>query len=451
MKKRLISVVAIIIAVVLIAVFSANSTNLPENGTPDELMQAVILENQCLSCHNPQAPVPFYAKIPFVGKLIAYDMFAGLRSIDLNAPLVNLQQGKPVADSVREKLLRVAQKNTMPPLQYVVVHWNSWLTKAERQVIIDWAMYARRKASNGMPSAEEFKTEPVQPLPEKVEINSAKAALGKILYFDTRLSGDNTISCASCHGLNTGGVDRSKYSKGIKGQFGDINAPTVFNAALNFCQFWDGRAKSLEEQAGGPPLNPVEMGSKDWDEIISKLNKDAALKAEFAKVYPDGITAKNITNAIAEFELTLLTPDSKFDLYLKGDKTAMAKDEIEGYELFKEHGCATCHAGVNLGGSSFEYMNGDYFAHRGNIAKPDLGRLNQTKSPVDEHKFKTPTLRNVAVTAPYYHDGSVATLKQATELMLKHQCRTTLPDSDVDKIVKFLETLTGKYEGKLLK
>ena len=451
MKKKLIPLIALLLAVVLLGVFVAHSTNLPESGTPDELVQAVLLENQCLACHNPDAPVPFYAKIPVAGKLIAYDMFAGLRSINLNAPLINLQQGKPVADSVREKLLRVAEKNSMPPLQYTAVHWKSWLTEAERQAIIDWAMYARQKAAQGLPSAAEFKKEPVQPLPDKIDINPQKAALGKILYFDTRLSGDNTLSCASCHDLKTGGVDRSKYSKGIKGQFGDINAPTVFNAALNFCQFWDGRAKNLEEQAGGPPLNPVEMGSKDWDQIISKLDKDAALKAQFAKVYPDGITAKNITNAIAEFELTLLTPDSKFDRYLKGDKAAMTKDEIEGYELFKEHGCATCHAGVNLGGSSFEYMNGDYFAHRGNISKPDLGRLNQTKSPVDEHKFKTPTLRNVAVTAPYYHDGSVKTLKEATELMLKHQSHTSLPDSDVDKIVKFLEALTGKYEGELLK
>ena len=179
--------------------------------------------------------------------------------------------------------------------------------------------------------------------------------MGFDLYHDTRLSGDNTISCATCHGLATAGVDRKQYSEGIDGQFGGVNAPTVYNSALNILQFWDGRAADLKEQAAGPPLNPVEMGSHSFDEISAKLAEDKELSKRFLEVYPEGFNQSTITDAIAEFEKTLLTP-SRFDKYLMGDKTALTAEEVAGYELFKENKCATCHTGVNLGGQSFEYM-----------------------------------------------------------------------------------------------
>jgi cytochrome c peroxidase len=226
---------------------------------------------------------------------------------------------------------------------------------------------------------------------------------------------------------------------------GPINAPTVFNAALNHRQFWDGRAGTLQEQAGGPPLNPIEMASTSWAQIIGKLQQDASLTEAFHKVYPDGYSGASITDAIAEFEKTLITP-SRFDAYLRGTKTSLNAMELRGYELFKGNRCATCHVGQNLGGRSFEMMGlkGNYFRDRGTaLSAADKGRLSVTGAGPDRYRFKTPTLRNVELTAPYFHDGSTGDLREAVCMMLKYQTGTELRDADVDALVAFLKALTG--------
>lgn len=301
--------------------------------------------------------------------------------------------------------------------------------------------------------APDFTNEPVRPIADSIAVDVRKVVLGDLLYHDTRLSADNTVSCASCHGLDTGGVDNKQYSEGVGGQFGGVNAPTVYNAAYNFVQFWDGRAGTLAEQAAGPPLNPVEMACESFDQIIGKLAEDKNFVLAFNEVYPDGLSEKNITNAIQEFEKTLLTPNSRFDRYLKGQKDAITTDEIAGYELFKKYDCATCHVGEILGGQSYELIGvkHDYFAERqAEMTEEDNGRFKQTQTERDRHRFKVPGLRNIELTAPYFHDGSMATMDDAVRAMAKYQLGIDLPQQEVDKIVGFLRTLTGEYKGKLL-
>jgi cytochrome c peroxidase len=303
----------------------------------------------------------------------------------------------------------------------------------------------------GAQSAFAQASEPIKPIPTDIKVDERKAALGEKLFSDKRLSKDNSVSCASCHALGTGGVDRASVSTGIGGVKGPINAPTVFNAGFNFRQFWDGRASSLEEQAAGPVHNPKEMGS-NWQEVIGKLSADKKLVALFKAAYPDGVQAKNIQSALAEFQRSLVTPNAKFDRYLRGEKNALTEDEQKGYQLFKNYGCVACHQGVNVGGNMYQVFGvmGDYFKQRGNISDADLGRYNVTKNEADKHMFKVPSLRNVALTPPYFHDGSVKTLHEAVEVMFRYQLGRSAPQSDKDLIVKFLQTLTGEFKGKPL-
>ena len=265
------------------------------------------------------------------------------------------------------------------------------------------------------------------------------------------------MSCATCHGIETAGVDNKQYSEGIAGQVGGINAPTSYNAAFNFVQFWDGRAATLADQAAGPPLNPVEMGSASFDEIAAKLAADEEFAAQFLAVYPEGLNEKTITDAIAEYEKTLLTPDCPFDLYLKGDKEALTAEQVEGYALFKDYKCATCHTGELMGGKSYEMMGqrANYFEDRevnvkSGLTDADNGRWAQTQIERDRYRFKTPTLRNVALTWPYYHDGSVQTLEEAISMMAEYQVGSKMNDSEVAKVKTFLDALTGKYQGQTL-
>lgn len=293
--------------------------------------------------------------------------------------------------------------------------------------------------------------EPIKPIPAASSIDARKVALGEQLFHDKRLSKDNSLSCASCHNLSKGGVDGLASSIGIGGAKGPINAPTVFNSSLNFRQFWDGRAASLEEQAAGPVHNPKEMGS-NWAEVLAKLASDEAFVGRFKAVYGDGLQAKNIQDAIATFERSLTTPNSRFDKYLKGEKSALSDTEVRGYQLFKAYGCVACHQGVNMGGNMFQTFGvmGDYFRNRGHVTDADLGRYNVTKSDADKHVFKVPSLRNVALTAPYFHDGSAATLNDAVEVMFRYQLGRAAPAHDKEAIVQFLQTLTGEYNGKPL-
>lgn len=419
---------------------------------PAKQVASILRSNGCLSCHSTSSKAPFYASLPFVREVIKADMQEGTRYLDLTNLLSNLDNNETVSVVDLSKIENTALSQSMPPAKYSYVHWGTSLNKDERDIILAWAKQERKKNYTSPTVAQNFENEPLQPLMTSLDTDSAKVALGFDLYHDTRLSGDNTISCATCHSLETGGVDREQFSTGIKKQKGGVNAPTVYNSALNMAQFWDGRAADLKEQAAGPPLNPVEMGSISFDEISSKLASDPAMNKRFLEIYPEGINQSTITDAIAEFEKTLLTP-SRFDNYLKGDVNALTADEKEGYELFKENKCATCHTGINIGGQSYEYMGikKDYFVQRGTgLTDGDQGRFAVTKNKWDMHKFKTPTLRNVAITQPYFHDGSIETLKEVVVIMNQFQANKTLSSQETTKIISFLNSLTGSYNGKLL-
>ncbi len=412
---------------------------------------AVVLEESCASCHVAGVKPPYYASWPVAKTIIQRDMKEGLAGFDLAAGFAPAATG-PVPEPVVARIEREVADGEMPPATYVALHWNAGLGFDEKETLRGWAREQRAaQAAPGTPEA--LKVALIRPVPDTIVHDPAKAALGEKLYNDKRLSGDGTVSCASCHDLALGGTDQQVTSDGIRGQIGGINSPTTFNSALNFVQFWDGRAPTLEAQAGGPPMNPIEMGSAGWHEIIEKLNKDKAFRKEFEAVYPEGFTDRTITNAIAEFERTLVTPNSKFDKYLKGDQAALAADEKHGYDVFVAKGCATCHVGELLGGRSYEVMgrHGDYFAARGGkVTDADDGRFNQTKDEKDRHAFKVPTLRNVARTFPYFHDGSKKTLREAVDAMAVYQVAEPLAEKDAQDLVKFLETLTGEYRGKAL-
>jgi cytochrome c peroxidase len=288
------------------------------------------------------------------------------------------------------------------------------------------------------------------PLPSAPEISAEKIALGQRLFFEKRLSHDNTLACAGCHDFARGGGDRRPASVGVGGKQGSVNAPTVFNAGLNFVQFWDGRAASLEEQAAGPVHNPLEMASS-WEEAIPKLQQDEGYRAAFRQLYPQGMTGATIVDAIAAYERTLLTPHSAFDRFLRGDKSALNKLEQTGYRHFLDYGCASCHQGALLGGNMYQRFGvmGDFFKDRpaAKAIPADLGRFNVTGREADRHVFKVPSLRNVAVTAPYFHDGSAASLEEAVIIMGRYQLGRDLSGPDVVAITAFLRTLTGEWEG----
>ena len=295
------------------------------------------------------------------------------------------------------------------------------------------------------PGRNVYATEPIKPIPDAVDVDARKAALGRALFHDPRLSRDDTVSCASCHDLAAGGDDGRKVSVGIAGQPGLINSPTVFNTVLNFTQFWDGRANTLEQQVDDPVQSPLEMGSL-WPEVVNKLYHDQRYPELFKAVYPDGINRENVKNAIAEYMRSLITPNSRFDRWLGGDEDALTEQEKHGYALFKHYGCVSCHQGANVGGNMFQVfgVHTEYFRKRGNISEADLGRYNVTGNPADRHAFKVPSLRMAVHTAPYLHDGSAATLRDAVDAMFEFQLGREAPDEDKEAIVAFIETLAGE-------
>jgi len=286
-----------------------------------------------------------------------------------------------------------------------------------------------------------FAQEPITPLPKSVPIDTQKAQLGEELFSDPILSRDNTVSCASCHILSSGGDDDLQFSFGIEGERGDINAPTVYNAFFNHVQFWDGRAKDLVEQAKGPILNPVEMGNSA-KEVVAIL-KGSQYNAKFKKIFRDGVTFDNIAEVIAEFEKRLITPNAPFDRYLQGEEDAISTIQKEGYALFKSKGCISCHHGVNIGGNHF-----NKFGLVSKIEQNHLGRYNVTKKERDRYYFKVPSLRNITLTAPYFHDGRTYELKEVVKIMAKHQLGRKMSEEEIDKIVAFLHSLNGDiYKG----
>ena len=287
--------------------------------------------------------------------------------------------------------------------------------------------------------------EPISPIPRSLPLDAGKIALGKRLFHDPRLSRDNSVACASCHSLAKAGVDGTERSIGIGGQRTGRNSPTVFNAVFNFTQFWDGRAATLEDQVDGPLHSPKEMAS-NWPAVMAKLADDAEYRAAFDRIY-GAMRPEHIKNAIAEFERSLITPGSRFDRYLEGDTKALTAQELKGYQLFKSYGCIACHQGVNVGGNLYQRL-GIYGQVPLATDAPDVGRMAITGKPEDLLVFKVPGLRNVALTAPYFHDGSVSTLEQAVVLMGQYQLGVAIPPADVEPIVQFLRTLTGDLEAK---
>ena len=282
--------------------------------------------------------------------------------------------------------------------------------------------------------------EPIEPIKPPESVNLGMVELGKKLYFDPRLSKSGFISCNSCHNLSMGGSDNIPTSIGDKWQRGPINAPTVLNSSLNVAQFWDGRAADLKAQAGGPIANPGEMAFSHTL-AIDVLESIPAYVREFKQVFgKDKIDIDQVTTAIAEFEKTLVTPNSRFDQWLLGKTDALTADELEGYNLFKDAGCVACHNGPAVGGASFQKMG---VVEPYKAASPAEGRSAVTGKDADRFNFKVPTLRNVEYTYPYFHDGAANTLTEAVDVMGRIQLGKSFTPEENAKIVAFLKTLTG--------
>lgn len=282
--------------------------------------------------------------------------------------------------------------------------------------------------------------EPIKPITPPKEINQAKAELGKKLFFDPRLSKSGFISCNSCHNLSMGGSDNLKTSIGHNWQKGPINAPTVLNSSLSFVQFWDGRADSLKAQAGGPIANPGEMALTHAlaEGILTSI---PGYVTEFKQVFGDNkIDIDRVTDAIAEFEKTLVTPNSRFDKWLQGDTKVLTEQELAGYKLFKNSGCISCHYGESVGGSTFHKMG---MVEEYKAKSPAEGRKAVTGKDEDRFMFKVPNLRNVELTYPYFHDGEAETLTEAVDVMGRLQLGKKLSDTENAQIVAFLKSLTG--------
>ncbi len=293
--------------------------------------------------------------------------------------------------------------------------------------------------------------EPIQPIPVAIALNQNKVALGKQWFQDVRFSKDNRVSCLSCHNFSMGGADRKAYSTGVNGAVGIVNTPSVFNAAFNFRLNWDGKFDNLSSHLDGLMQNPLALGSR-WDEVVNKLRQSTQYKQAFAGIYPNGLTQDNIKDALIAYEQSLYTPNSRFDQFLRGNKQALTAAEQKGYQMFKTYGCVSCHQGMNVGGNMFQKFGviGDYFANRGNITPADFGRYNVTKDEADRYVFRVPSLRNVGVTPPYFHDGSAKTLEDAIAVMAKYQLGRPLAKAQINLIAKFLDSLTGEYQGKSL-
>ena len=287
--------------------------------------------------------------------------------------------------------------------------------------------------------------EPLRPLPtlDSLDYSAPLVRLGKQLYHDPQLSGDGSRSCASCHDISNGGDDGNRVSIGINNQIGSINSPTVLNATFNFRQFWDGRAKDLESQAIDPLTNPKEMGTHLGD-LVARLSSADKYDQTFKDAFGDNkITVERIIKAIASFESMLITP-SPFDRYLKGEKNAISANAIHGYKLFKDFGCASCHQGINVGGNLFHKFGALHSIYEIET-DADKGRENITNNQEDRAVFKVPSLRNVALTAPYFHRGEVEELELAIQVMGLVQLNKDISDSDIEYIAEFLRSLTGEF------
>ena len=424
----------------------------PEAPLPERLdlqkadaMAQEVLQAKCAACHGANAGYNSFINF-FSGGMLRRDIENARRGWKM--------EGDPAVRSALVdylKLDHVLRTRNMPPTQYTLVHLGSRLTPQ------DVSLLRLRYTEQG---AEQRRFAAIEPV-TVTEPELVRAHLGYLLYHDGRLSTTNEVSCSSCHAMNLAGTDHKAKSEGVPGadgkpQLGGVNAPTVFNAAGHIRQFWDGRAADLKEQAGGPPLNPVEMGyakPEDWELISAKLREDQLLVSLFEFVYgPNSINGDTITDAIAAFERTLVTPDSAFDRYLKGEADALDEEQKAGLKAFVNYGCATCHAGPALGGISFENINkkADLRAHTPGYEEGAYGLQDFTKKAEHRDLFRVPTLRNVALTYPYFHTGAVRELQDAVSIMFDTQVGVVPSAATLRRVTRFLEAQTGKFRGKPL-
>lgn len=411
-----------------------------------DAMAQKVLQAKCAACHGAQPEFNSFVNF-FSGGMLRRDVENARRGWRMEGD-AKVRSG--LVDYL--KLDHVLRTRNMPPVQYTMVHLGSRLTPQ------DVALLRLRYSEEG---AARRRFAPIAPAPVMTSRELVLAQLGYELFHDPRLSTTNEVSCSSCHDVGLGGTDHKAKSEGVPGadgkpQLGGVNAPTVFNAAGHIRQFWDGRAADLKEQAGGPPLNPVEMGyavPEDWEAIAAKLQESPSLVSLFLYAYGDSkITGDRITEAIAMFERTLVTPDSLFDRYLRGDESALDEEQKAGMRAFVSYGCATCHAGPALGGLSFEAINkkAPLRAHFPGYEEGAYGLQDYTKRPEHRDMFRVPTLRNVALTYPYFHTGAVDSLQEAVRIMYDTQVGVVPEEAVLRAVTRFLEAQTGKVRGRSL-
>jgi cytochrome c peroxidase len=304
-----------------------------------------------------------------------------------------------------------------------------------------------KSQNSSEPIIEPGEQQPITPIPLDLKLDARKVALGRRLFLDTHFSRDNRISCAYCHSLATGGTDGLPHASGADGKPGRVITLTVFNSGFSSMLFRDGRAATLEDMIDFPLPHSAGM-DLTWPQVIAVLEQDQAYRSAFRDIYREGIKPGSVKDAFATFTRSLTTPDSRFDRYLRGDKLALDRSELAGYQLFKSLGCISCHQGTNAGGNMYGRLGlaENYCVHRGNVQQADLGRYNLTRNEADRYEFRVPPLRNVALSAPYFHDASARTLDQAVAAMARYQLGVDLGPDDTGKLVKFLNTLTGLYQ-----
>ena len=452
MKKSLVTAIVILLALVLgFAVYRFAFRKSIPDAPVSQQVAAILEQNGCYSCHSGQDGTPFYAKLPFADPILAHveigTRFWDLRREDLENP----------SEVLLSKLQHSVTSGNMPLVEYKLIHWGTGFNKAEKSLLTEWILSQRQERFATGTACKAYAQHALQPIPDSLATDIRKVTLGRKMYNEARVSLDGTLSCATCHVIDQGGADSrgTRTSEGIYGQFGGINAPTVLNAAFNVEQFWNGRAHTLADQAAGPPVNPVEMGDQTWEQICERLKEDASLVAEFQSIYPEGITQATVTDAIAEYEKTLITPNDRLDQMLKGDENALTEEEKKGLAAFMDNTCAVCHVGKTLGGQSFETLGiyEDYYAAR-EQSNPDIvyndddkGLAGFTGDTADLHRFKVPGLRNISKTSPYFHDGTQATIEDAVRAMFRFELGVKeAPESDVASISAFLRTLDGEIK-----
>ena len=448
--RKLFEITGVIMAIALVMTVMYHLVNtIPPDGISEDLQATAIFEDaSCITCHQKNATHSLYSGIPLIGQIIKKQRQKGYRMFDMEEIREKMTNGEAINEAHLAKIeMETMTLGTMPPAKYYLSHWGSSITSAKQNQLKKWIIYHREKFYPNEFSAEHYNYEFVRPIPAHLPVNSIKAKLGEKLFYEKRLSSNNTISCASCHNLKNGGANNKQYAEGIDKRLGGLNTPTIYNACFNAIQSWDGSSTNMEKHIEKHLLSKDIMGNESIAEIIKKLKRNKSINNSFDKLYKEGITKSAISNAITEFAKTLLTPDSNFDKYIKGNESAINKTQVFGYELFKSNKCATCHTGINLGGQTRELMgrHKNYFEDRGwELTKEDMGYYNYTSDKDDRHRFKVPGLRNVKLTKPYFHDGSRQELHDAVQTMGIYQSGCKISDEDAKAIVAFLETLTGE-------